>query len=263
MKIRAIHKSSAAGKVFETLYEMILSGQARPGERLPSQDEMAVRFGVSRNTLREAIHKLTAMGLLLPAQGVGTVVQPFRPDDFLASLDGQLLQDAPSVREFVEARICVERATVRLAVIRSAREDVKRLKRILEKQRRAVSRGDVAELVSQDVAFHVELAKVSGNRVLLKFLQVTWGMLHEFITEVSGLPGAIEEAVRFHSEITEALAGKDIERAEEKMLRHLMDVVKRIERNINIDLDIESLFGGAIVSLNALRSRKSRRMTGR
>jgi GntR family transcriptional repressor for pyruvate dehydrogenase complex len=100
VKINSIRKSSATTKVFETLYEMISSGQFRHGEKLPSWDELAVRFGVSRNTLREAIHKFSAMGLLLATHGVETIVQPVTSASFLASLDGRLLLDPLTVTEF-------------------------------------------------------------------------------------------------------------------------------------------------------------------
>ena len=255
MDISLIQKSSAAGKVFEALYEMIASGQFRPGEKLPSQDELAVRFGVSRNTLREAIHKLSAMGLLMSTHGVGTIVQSVTPASFLASLDSRLLLDPLSVREFIEARICVEKTTVRLAVARAGREDIDRLQATLNAQKEAVASGDVPGFISQDVAFHMELARISGNRVLLKFLQTVWGMLHEFIAEVSGLPGAIEDAIPFHSTIVAAVAAKDAEEAEEQMLRHLLDVVRRIERNININLKAESLLGLDLILLGHNQSR--------
>ena len=140
MKIEPIRKSSTATKVFETLYEMIASGQFRPGEKLPSQDKLAVRLGVSRNTLREAIHKLSAMGLLLATHGVGTLVQPVTPAVFLGSLDSRLLLDPLTVREFIEARICVEQTTVRLAVARTCRQDIDRLRAILNAQKEAVSK---------------------------------------------------------------------------------------------------------------------------
>jgi hypothetical protein len=68
-------------------------------------------------------------------------------------------------------------------------------------------------------------------------------MLHEFIAGVSMFAGAIEDAVLFHAGIISAVAAKDDDRAEEQILRHLLDVVRRIERNINVDLKAESLLG--------------------
>ena len=105
MEVKPIKKMSTAAKVFETLYEMIVNGQIQRGQKLPSQEELAKQFGVSRNTLREAMNKLYAMGLLSSRQGIGTVVQSPDPEGYLSTLRGQFLLDSPSVREFIEARI--------------------------------------------------------------------------------------------------------------------------------------------------------------
>ena len=64
MNVSPIRKSSATGKVFRALYEMIATGRYTRGQKLPPQEELARQFGVSRNTLREAVNQLAAMGLL-------------------------------------------------------------------------------------------------------------------------------------------------------------------------------------------------------
>lgn len=110
MEVKPIKKVSTAAKVFETLYEMIVRGQFQRGQKLPSQEELAKQFGVSRNTLREAMNKLYAMGLLSSHQGIGTIVEAPNPEGYLSTLSGQFLRDSMSVREFIEARICIEGA---------------------------------------------------------------------------------------------------------------------------------------------------------
>ena len=253
MKVEPIRRSSAASKVFGSLYEMIVSGQFQPGEILPSQDEMAKQLGVSRNTLREAIHKLSAMGLLTAKQGVGTAVESPSPASYLTPLEGHLRLDSMSVREFIEARACLERTIVSLSVARAKRKDIQNLKAILELQKQALQKGDQAECVRQDVAFHMELGRVGGNRVLGKMLQTIWGMLHAFISEVAQLPGALENALRFHRDIVTAVSAKNCDQAEEIMLRHILDVVRRIEKNLKVDLKTHSLFGlDVILSKRAL-----------
>jgi len=257
MNVEPITRSSAADKVLASLHEMIASGRFRPGEILPSQDDLARQLGVSRNTLREAIHKLSAMGLLTAKQGVGTTVEPMSPAGYLAPLEGHLRLDSMSAREFIEARACLERTIVSLAVARAKRKDIQSLRALLELQRQAFQKNDQAEFVRQDVAFHMELGRVGGNRVLGKVLQTIWGMLHAFISEVAQLPGAIEDAIRFHSDIVNAVAARRSDRAEELMLRHILDVVRRIEKNLKVDLKAHSLFGlDAILSKKTL-SRKS------
>ena len=70
-------------------------------------------------------------------QGVGTVVESPNPENYLSTLRGQFLLDTLSVREFIEARICIERTAVRLAVARAGEYDITHLQGILDDQKRA------------------------------------------------------------------------------------------------------------------------------
>jgi len=254
MVVKPIQKSSAAGKVFDILYDMIATGQFQPGQKLPSQDELAKQLGVSRNTLREAINKLSAMGLLSSHQGIGTVVESPHPAGYLSTLSGQFLLDPLSVREFIEARICIERTAVRLAVARAGDDDIRRLHAIIEGQQLALKKGDSDEFTKKDAEFHMELAEVSGNRVLMKFLQTIHDRWHRFIEEVAQLPGAVQDALHFHLQVTKALAAKDADKAEQELVSHLFDVVRRIESNLHIDLNPKTMYG-----FNLLRLARPRR----
>lgn len=259
MNFKPIQKASATSKVFEALYERIATGEFQPGEKLPPQEELARQLGVSRNTLREAVTQLVAVGLLNSRQGVGTVVEPPDPGGYLTRLHSRFLLDTFSVREFIEARICIERTAVRLAVERTGEDDILRLRTILEDQRRAVRAGDAEAFTRQDASFHLAVTELCGNRVLLRFLQTIQDMLHRFIGEVSQLPGAVDDALRFHSRMTEAIAAKDQDLAEKEMVLHLFDVASRIEFNLGIDLKKESLCGFNLVRAAGKTSRRPRR----
>lgn len=257
MKVNPIQKASATTKVVEALHEMIATGRFRPGEKLPPQEELAGQLGVSRNTLREAVNQVSAMGLLKSRQGVGTVVEPPQPGGYLSALGGQFLLDTLSVREFIEARICIERTAIRLAVKRLTPEDLGCLRAILQAQRKALKNGDTAEFTRQDACFHLEVTKICANRVLLKFLQTIQDMLHRFIGEVAQLPGAMQDALRFHSRMAEAMASRDPDLAETEMVLHLFDVVRRIESNLGTDLKKETLCG-----FDLLRSARRKKHQG-
>lgn len=237
-----VKRSGAADGAFRILHEWILTGRLKSGDRLPSQDRLARQLGVSRNTLREAVHKLTAMGLLSPRQGVGTIVNNGSPSSFITILSEQLLLKPATVSQFLEARVFVERATVRLAAKRAGQKDLNRLGEILARQEEAHSRGDVHEFSRLDTEFHVALARASGNDVLVKFLEVIRDLLGRFILEVAHLPAAVEAAVMFHRSILCCLSRKDWADAEDTITRHLFDVAKRIEKHYPMDLDAESLF---------------------
>jgi len=122
----------------------------------------------------------------------------------------------------------------------------------------ALKRGDTAEFTRHDAAFHLELTKICGNRVLLKFLQTIHDMLQRFIGEVAQLPGAIEDALGFHTRVTEAIAAGDADRAEREMVLHLFNVVRRIESNMKIDLQRKTLCGFKFMQTKT-GARRSRR----
>ena len=103
-----IKRMSVAEEVLRILHEWIISGKVNPGDKLPSQDKLAEQFDVSRNTIREAIYKLTVMRLLTTKQGAGTVVNVSSPTSYMTSLSDHLLLHPATVREFIEARVIVE-----------------------------------------------------------------------------------------------------------------------------------------------------------
>ena len=106
-KAETIKRSTTADKVFDILHQWITSGRLQEGDVLPSQVELSRRFEVSRNTLREAVFKLSALGLVQAKQGVGTVVQSRSSANYLSGLQDHLLMDRISMREFLEARVSI------------------------------------------------------------------------------------------------------------------------------------------------------------
>ncbi len=242
MNITAIHRMSTSDEVFRVLHDRIVSGVLKPGDRLPPQDLLAQQLSVSRNTVREAIHKLTVMGLLAAKPGVGTLVQVSSPARYVGSLSPHLLLDSATVREFLEARLFMEKASVRLAVLRATTEGINGVRAILDKQMVASKNGDVEEFNKLDAAFHLELARLGQNQVLVRFLETIGDLLREFISEVNQLPSALQKALDYHLEITALLATRDLAGAERKMVEHLKSVADIIQQNLGTELDVNDLF---------------------
>ena len=238
-KTETIKRSTTADKVFDILHQWIASGRLQEGEVLPSQDELSRRFEVSRNTLREAIFKLSALGLVQAKQGVGTVVQSRSSANYLSGLQDHLLMDRISMREFLEARVSIETTIVRLAVARASQEDIDRLDKILDRQREAIKAGDEVEFVKHDVAFHGELGHACGNRVMLKISQTVYNLLRSYITTVAGAPGNIEQAYRYHRQILAAIKNRDAQAAENDMVSHLQETVRRFQEAMDVDLQMD------------------------
>ncbi|MHC1724794.1 MAG: FadR/GntR family transcriptional regulator [Syntrophobacteraceae bacterium] len=242
MDVPPIKRTSAADEAFKTLHDMITSGKLKQGDKLPSQDRLAEQFGVSRNTIREAINRLTVIGLLRARQGVGTLINISSTSGYLASFSDQLLLQPSTVREFMEARVIIEVSTVRLAVMRADEEVLAELEEIVRKQKVAIRSGNVEEFIKQDVEFHFCLARASGNKVLLQFLGAVTDLMRRFIKEVSLLPRATRNALSFHREILKFIRARDADAAERKLIEHLADVVKNIEKSTGSELGASFYF---------------------
>jgi GntR family transcriptional regulator, transcriptional repressor for pyruvate dehydrogenase complex len=242
LDIPTIHRMSTSDEVFRVLHNRIISGELKPGDRLPPQNLLAEQLSVSRNTVREAIHKLTVMGLLAAKPGVGTSVQVSSPACYVGSLSPHLLLDSATVREFLEARLFMEKASVRLAVLRATTEGINGLRAVLDKQTIASKKGDVEEFNKLDAAFHLELARLGQNQVLVRFLETISDLLHEFISEVNQLPSALQKAIGYHKKITALLAAGDLQAAERTMVQHLKSVADIIQQNLGTELEMNALF---------------------
>lgn len=245
MKIKpeSIKRSTTADKVFATLHQWIVSGRLKAGDALPSQDELARQFEVSRNTLREAIFKLSALDLVEAKQGVGTVVRDANSANYLSALQDNLLLDHISMREFLEARISIETTIVKLVVARAQQEDFDKLDIIIERQREAKDTRDISEFIKQDIAFHVGLGHACGNRVMLKISQTVRDLLRTFIAKVVEAPGNIEMAYNYHREILESIKARNAEQAENQMVQHIRETINNFQMISDVDLQLDSIVG--------------------
>jgi len=236
MEVPSIKRTSATDEAFKALHDMITSGGLKNGDKLPSQGRLAEQFGVSRNTIREAVNRLTVIGLLNAKQGVGTLVNTSSTSGSIASLSGHFLLQPSSVREFMEARIVIEMATVRLAVMRADEEALAELEEHVRMQSKAIKNGNVEAFIRHDVEFHFSLARASGNKVLVQFLGAVTDLMRTFVSEVSLLPRATRNALSFHRDIIKFIRARDADAAERKLIEHLTDVVKNIEKNTGKEL---------------------------
>jgi GntR family transcriptional repressor for pyruvate dehydrogenase complex len=152
-----IARSSIVDAVVERIRGEILAGRLVAGSRLPSERELSLALGINRLTLRAALARLEAMGLVVTRHGAGTVVASWRERaglDALGALAHALREDDPARAELLSAILEVRRVlaaeAVALAAARATPEDVATLRIIAEAQQKnlddpvAMARGDVA-----------------------------------------------------------------------------------------------------------------------
>jgi GntR family transcriptional regulator, transcriptional repressor for pyruvate dehydrogenase complex len=151
-----IARSSIVDAVVERIRGEILGGRLIAGSRLPSERELSLALGINRLTLRAALGRLEAMGLIITKHGAGTIVASWRERaglDALGALAQALRPDDPARRELLASILEVRRVlaaeAVALAAERATKDDIAQMRAIAEAQRAhindpiAMARGDV------------------------------------------------------------------------------------------------------------------------
>jgi GntR family transcriptional repressor for pyruvate dehydrogenase complex len=177
MKFQSIQKSSTRELVMREILESIETGKFKPGDKLPTEQQLSQMFEVGRSTVREATSTLAALGYLEIVQGRGTFVradfQPNKP----ASLALEDIQTAANIIDLVEVREILECSVVRLAAARADREDIERIRQACDNMRRHVD--DLNQFTTHDCEFHIALAQASGNRMIQEMMKTIVEKVHQ------------------------------------------------------------------------------------
>jgi DNA-binding FadR family transcriptional regulator len=213
----------------DKIKEMIVSGELRPGDRLPKEADLADRLGLSRNSLREAVKALSVIRVLDVRQGDGT---------YVTSLEPQLLLDAltfvvdfhrdDTVLEFLEVRRILEPAATAMAARLMSDGDVAKLRAVLDEL------GDeptIEALVANDLEFHRQIAAGSGNNVLCSLIEslsgpTTRARIWRGLTQ----EGAVAKTREQHVAILEAISSRQPEVARAWATVHVAGVEDWLRR---------------------------------
>lgn len=225
MSIERIPKVNVSSMVFEKMKEQIMNGTWAPGNKIPSENELANMFGVSRMTIHSAIQKLSILGLVQSKQGEGTYVSDITAEVHLNFLLPELVLGKHDLLEIQEFRRIFEIENARLAAIRRNEKDLERLDAIMERMRRHAN--DIKRFALEDLNFHLELARITKNPLILKVSQITKDVLKSYMDEIIAFQGT-SAAVNNHKLIIDAIKAKDADLAAKLMTEHIDNTIKDI-----------------------------------
>ncbi len=234
MSIRSIRQKKVSEIIMEQLESMILEGSYQPGQRLPSERELAKQFEVSRPSLREALQKLEAKGLVCSRQGGGTFVRR----DLGSSLHEPLFKLLSQHQEFsydlLEFRHALEGVSAYYAALRGTPADKQQIQNHYDELREAHAAKDAAREAKADAAFHMSIAEAAHNVVLMHFMRSLMELLQESI-ELSFDTLYTNETVRQaipqqHQNILRAILDSDPQAAREASHDHIAYVEETLQR---------------------------------
>ena len=225
MTFRRVSKREPIAKhIIDSLHQSIISGEFKPGDKLPGQRELAQQFGASLPSVREAISVLAATGLISATPGRGTIVRGAGEAE--PSFDGWLgvAQNDAEVDDFLEVRELLEIHIVRKIARNAESTDFEPILEALSRLRRA--RKSPAAYLDEDLAFHRLLASCSRNKVLEKLL---FAIQMPMRTQISGSiasmlkrTGELSASWELHKDLVAALQAGDA-KAAEKAVRMMIE----------------------------------------
>lgn len=183
MAYSKIRQPKLSDVIEQQLEFLILEGTLRPGEKLPPERELAKQFDVSRPSLREAIQRLEAKGLLLRRQGGGTFVQSSLWQSFSDPLV-ELLSDHPeSQYDLLETRHALEGIAAYYAALRSTDEDKERIRELHHAIELAQQSGDLDAESNAVLQYQIAVTEAAHNVVLLHLLRCMEPMLAQNVRQ--------------------------------------------------------------------------------
>ena len=163
--MKAIQRMSITDSVVADIKEMIMSGEYKIGEKLPTEMKLCDQMGVSRTCVREAIRVLQAIGYVEIRPGKGAFVANYQK----STDNSSLWYDVEGVKfyDFMEVRMAIETLSVRLAVERATDKQIRELREIHTSFVEATEKRDMLKMIMLDELFHTKIITFTNNQLLI------------------------------------------------------------------------------------------------
>lgn len=205
-------------EIAERLRDLIVLQRLEPGDRLPSERDLATRLGVSRTSVRQALASLRSIGLVDVRHGDGAYLM--RPaDEIVPKLALEVLHVEADHPMVWEAREGIEVHAARLAATRATPTDLAAMRRAIEAMAAGVAAGE--DGTASDALLHRAIVDAAHNPLIAQLFSVLGEAVDRTSAASLSIAGRPTESLRAHRAIVEAIADRDPERAASEMTSHL------------------------------------------
>jgi GntR family transcriptional regulator, transcriptional repressor for pyruvate dehydrogenase complex len=222
MDVEPIKSTRIYEEIVRQVKQLIAEGKLKSGDRLPPERDLALKFMVSRTSVREALRALQSRGLVEIRAGEGAFVCDISVETLIEPLALVILPHREAVGELFEARRLLEPAIAALAARRATDEELGEMERILDEQSREVTQGRTG--VTQDAALHAAIANSAHNRAITRIVSALIDLLTQSREESLLTPGRPTRSHEDHRRILAAIKRRDEVAAHRAMLDHLIAV---------------------------------------
>lgn len=194
--------------IVDDLEKKIKKGDLADGEKLSSERAMAEEYNVSRNVVREAFKVMSEKGLVQIYSGKGAYVSIPKENVLTTKLQEAISISKSNLYEILEVRAVLEEAVARKAVERATKENIRNLEEIYSKMESAI--GDTVKFAEEDINFHIELAKCTGNSALVLLINTFNNISDKKLYKLNSLQiDRVLKAQREHKAMIESIKDRD------------------------------------------------------
>ncbi|MDQ0189890.1 FadR family transcriptional regulator [Alicyclobacillus cycloheptanicus] len=222
---RVSDQTALSQKIIAQITDAIIRGELRPGDRMPTERDLAEMFGVSRTVIRDAIKILSGRGILDVKHGVGIFVSGSGSPS-----DNGLIIFEPNelnLRDAFETRQVLEPQAASWAAERADESHIVRLQTIMEDAWN--HKTDLSVLYERDLQFHIAVAEASQNLVFVKLMWTLLGVLKETRRTSLQIPHRPRHSLDEHTAVMKAIANRDPQQARVLMAAHLSQVKEAVD----------------------------------
>ena len=221
-----VRQTGVKDQVFAQIRDQIMDHTWPPGSKIPSEKALAETLGVSRVSIREALHMLASLGLLESRQGEGTYVREYTGTIFLNTLLPSIALDKLDILHVLEYRKIAEKGNVALAVERAGSAEIEELERSLRTMEER--KDDPRAFAEADLSFHLLVAKATGNPIVMKVNAIIADILKDSMYGIVESLGP-RDGLYYHRKILDAIINRDVPLAENLMEEHIERTIQRLK----------------------------------
>lgn len=229
MKVTKLRLSDQVAKEIQS---MILNDDYKAGDKLPVENDLAKMFSVSRITIREAVSKLSLIGIVDVRQGEGTFVKELAPESFMKPLLPMLAIGKKDFQDVFEVRMLIECKNARLAARNATAAELDSLKACLNRMDECVMTGAQTHYDEFDAEFHYLVAKCGHNHVLAIIQELLAEIVEKAISFANQPPNALANSILLHRKIYDAICDRDEDEAFRLMEQHLQGGAGYVDTNL-------------------------------
>lgn len=207
-------KDSVVLLVLERIKEALISKELRPGDFLPSEEELARNLGVGKSSVREAVKMLQAIGVAEVLRGQGTVIRRELGEDILNPLIFALILEEIDISNLIDLRMMFEPAYSLMAMDRATPTDIEAIRATVDHFERVIADG--TQTAEDDIAFHRAILVATHNPFVVRIgetiLQLFTASIRRSMREIP------DTALADHSAIFDAFLARDPQRLRDAIL---------------------------------------------